>query len=373
MGCKLMPVNPRNLTNKEEAVHMIRTGLSIVHGEKIIVLAGNEQLAKAIDELAAFPADVIKIIGLTEQQPTGWTSFEDLVHRKEALTNGNGHTNNAIHDKSTAVDMSASPKGGTIMFTSGTTSLPKGVWHPYQQNFARVMPYQVETKAEQRVVPESRFCCSLPNNHAMGWLGITWPLTAGAALVVPGPAFDPAVVLRAMLDEKVTHTILVPTMVHALVAAKSASPQFGSYPLKNMKSVLLGGSSLDPETMRLLTKDLGAQGGVHFWGCTEGLLTRGSWASDPAEIEDKHELTVGWPLPGYTLKIVDPETGQIVPRNVLGELEGSGTTIAAPYIGGVGKDVWYRDEAGVLWYKTGDQARMDEQGRIFISGRYKDM
>lgn len=360
-------------------MHMVKTGLSIATGAKVVVVAGNEQLAEQIDELAIFPADAFKISVTKPGQrlaPTStWVSFESLMDQK-SLTNGNGRTE-AGHDGSSLgpaiVDMSTSPKGGIITFTSGTTNLPKGVFHPYQKDFARVMPYQNEAKSEQRIVPGSRFGCALPNNHAMGWLGLTWPLTLGAALIIPGLAFDPAAVLGAFIVEKVTHMVIVPTMVHALVAAKSASPKYASQPLSDMKSVMMGGSILAPETLRLVTRDLGAQGGFNFWGCTEGLLTRSLWVSDPAGIEDKHELSVGWPLPGFTLRIIDPETGEVLPRNVLGEIEGSGSSITEPYIGGVGKDSWYWDEAGLLWYRTGDQGRMDEQGRLFISGRYKDM
>lgn len=349
---------------------MVKTGLSISCGEKLVVVAGNEQLAKDVDELAVLPADALKITVADQCPSSTWVTFESLMQQK-AQTNGNGQ---AYHASSGSdVDRSASPKAGTILFTSGTTSLPKGIFHPYQRDMARAMPYQKEMYNQHSLVSGSRFCCSLPNNHAMGWIGLTWAFTAGAALVIPGPAFDPAAVLRALVYEKATQMIMVPTMVHALVAAKGGSPEFSGCPLSDLESVMLGGSSLDPETLRLVTRDLGAQGGLNFWGCTEGLLTRSRWVSDTADIADGRELTVGWPLPGYTLRIVDPETGQAVPRNVLGEIEGSGTSIIEPYIGGVGKDVWYRDGAGVLWYKTGDLGRIDEQGRVFVTGRYKDM
>lgn len=370
MGCKLMPISPRNLTNKEEVSHMVATGLSISHGERIAVMAGDEQLAKAVDGLAAFPADALKI-SLTEQHvDSPWITFESLM-QETVPSAGQRQTHSA--DNGSDTDMSASPEAGTILFTSGTTSLPKGMFHPYQENMARVMPYPKESFDHHNIVPGSRFCCGAPNNHAMGWIGITWAFTAGAAYIVPGPVFDPVAVLRALRDEKATQTMLVPTMVHALVAAKIGSPEFAGHPLSDVKTVLLGGSSLDAETIRIVTHDLGAQGAVNFWGCTEGLLTRSRWVSDSADLSDEHGLSVGWPLPGYTLRIEDPESGQIVSRNVLGEIVGSGTSIVKPYIGGVGKDAWYRDEAGTLWYRTGDEGRMDEQGRVFVTGRYKDM
>lgn len=349
---------------------MVKTGLSISQGEKIAVLAGDEKLAESIDELGVFPAEALRII-LTEPSPgLTWASFGNVMQQYSQM-NGNGQTNGE-----SAVDMSLSPKGGSILFTSGTTNLPKGVFHPYMNDFARIFPYlpsRMETEDHHTLRSGARFCCGAPNNHAMGWMSASAPLTLGAAVVIPGPVFDPVAMLEAVRDEKVSHTIIVPTMIHALVAVKSANPKYGDHPLSNMKNVYIGGSSFDPETMRLVTSDLGAQGVSNFWGCTEGLLTRSSWASHPAGLEDRGELSVGSPLLSYTLKIVDNETRQIVPRNVLGEIEGSGASIFQPYIGGVGQDAWYRDEAGVLWFKTGDQGRMDEQGRIFVTGRYKDM
>lgn len=349
---------------------MIKTGLSISTGQKLVVLAGNEQLAKTIDELGILPAGALKI-SLTEQRPDStWVAFQNLMN-PETITNGNGQTKDLGNES--FVDKSTSSKAGTILFTSGTTSTPKGVFHPYQRDLASIMPYQKEAAGQRQVRRGSRFCCFAPNNHAMGWIGLTWPFTVGAALILPGPVFDPFQVIRALRMEKATHMVMVPTMVHALVAAKAESPEHAAYPLSDLENVFMGGSSVAPETMRLVTQDLGAQGSANIWGCTEGLLSRSSWVSDPAELQDKQELSVGWPLPGNTFKVVDPETNQIVPRGVLGEVEGSGNGIFEPYIGGTGQDVWYRDEAGVLWHKTGDQGRMDDKGRLFISGRYKDM
>lgn len=197
----------------------------------------------------------------------------------------------------------------------------------------------------------------------------------GTALAIPGQAFEPVSMLDTLYRERATHTSLVPTMIYALVAAKSASPQYAHRPLSHLENVMLGGSGVTPEHLRLITEELGATGVENFYGCTEGLFVGSGCASasEIASIVDGQDVSVGWPAPGYRMKVVDPETGETVPRNVLGEVHGYGWCMCEPYIGGVGQDAWYSDEKGQRWYKTGDQGRMDERGRLFIMGRYKEM
>lgn len=197
----------------------------------------------------------------------------------------------------------------------------------------------------------------------------------GTSVVIPGQAFEPVGMLDTLYREKATHTTMVPTMIYALVAAKATNDSYAHRPLSHIENVMLGGSGVTPEHLRLIFEELGATGVENFYGCTEGLfvLSGCTPASEITSIVDGEDISAGWPVPGYRVKVVDPETGETVPRNVLGEIHGHGWCMPEPYIGGVGKDTWYSDEKGQRWYKTGDQGRMDEQGRLFIMGRYKDM
>lgn len=197
----------------------------------------------------------------------------------------------------------------------------------------------------------------------------------GTAVVIPGQAFEPASMLEALYREQATHTVMVPTMIYGLVAAKAANTAYAHRPLSHLEDVMLGGSAVTPEHLRMITEELGATGLENAYGCTEGLSIYSGCtpASEIPSIVDGENACVGWPVFGYRVKVVDPETGKTVPRNVLGEIHGYGWCMPEPYIGGVGKDNWYSDEKGQRWYKTGDQARMDDQGRLFIMGRYKDM
>lgn len=169
--------------------------------------------------------------------------------------------------------------------------------------------------------------------------------------------------------------MLVPTMIYALVAAKAAHPQYEDQPLTNLESIMLGGAGVTAEHLRLITEELGAKGVENLYGCTEGLFVHGSIA-DASEIEanvDGEDVCAGKPAVGYRLKVVDPATGETVPRDVFGEVHGFGWGMNEQYVGGVGKDAWYEDSSGLKWYRTGDQGRVDELGRLFITGRYKDM
>lgn len=171
------------------------------------------------------------------------------------------------------------------------------------------------------------------------------------------------------------HTVLVPTMIYALLAAKAASPRYANRPLSDLESVMMGGAGVSAGHCRLITEELGAMGVQNSFACTEGMLCNSgnTHASQIASICDGEDVCAGAPVMGYRLKIADPETGETVPRNVFGEIHCWGAYMPKGYIGGVGADAYYQDERGQQWYKTGDQGRVDEQGRLFVTGRYKDM
>lgn len=354
LGCVIIPINPRNLTNEEEVRHMVKTGLSVSNGQRPVVLAGNEHLAFQIDELEMLPGAVKIILGANRY--SDWTTFQSLMDQSVQ-----------VHGVDGILTPSSPEKGGSVLFTSGTTSLPKGI---FRLNSGWASAYDGRGRLEGHMEPGDRLICSLPNNHAMGFICMTNSIGVGASIVYPGSAFDPALMLETLYKEKVSHAMMVPTMIHALVAVKTS--KYPNEPLRDLKNVSFGGASLSPETLNLVTQELGAYGAENFYGCTEGCFLSGGSMSDFSKIIDGQDVSVGWPLAGYGVRIVDPETDEIVPRGTLGEIHGCGPTVDGPYIGGVGAHNWYEDN-GRLWYKTGDAGRMDERGRTFITGRFKDM
>lgn len=345
---------------------MLKTGLSIAGGIKPVVLAQNEHLAKAIDDLGVLQ-EALKILAATESPnpESDWLTFRSLMDSAPVFQD-------TVEDVSTVLGPAPSETGGSIMFTSGTTSLPKGVYQPYQTNLTRVFHARHQPEGFGNFHPSAKVISNLPNNHAMGWACMNG-LQMGTALIFPGESFEPTLMLDTMFAERATHTVLVPPMVHALAAVKARSAKFKDRPLSDVENVSLAGALVTPDVLKLLVDTLGVRGVEICFGCTEGLVTSSTCTEHVEKITDGVDVSVGWPLRGYSVRVVDPETGEVVPRGVLGEVHGSGVTVLGEYIGGRGKDAWYRDANGVVWYKTGDQARMDERGRLFITGRYKDM
>lgn len=367
MGCNIMPISPRNLTNVEEAIHMVKTGLSVSNGIKPVVLVGNEQLATAVDDLGVL-REASKIIVATEPSTSSrdWISFQGLM---ESTSN----SQLLSEDVSAILGPAPSETGGSILFTSGTTAFPKGVYHPYQKNMGRIFTHRYQREGFGNFGPGSKLVCNLPNNHAMGWICVAGSLTRGTALILPGLSFEPALMLDTIFGERVTHTMLVPTMIHALVAVKAGSPKFKDRPLSSLENIMLGGTALTAADLGLITSTLGVRGFENCYGSSEGLLTCSQWTDDGQKLASGNDVSVGGPLAGFRLRVVDPETGEVVPRGVLGEVHGSGPSLLGGYIGGVGKDAWYTDSDGTVWYRTGDQGRIDDRGMLFITGRYKDM
>jgi acyl-coenzyme A synthetase/AMP-(fatty) acid ligase len=136
---------------------------------------------------------------------------------------------------------------------------------------------------------------------------------------------------------------------------------------------MLAGAVVTAEALRICISELGSKGVENLFGITEGFWIRSGNQTDPSSLIDGDEVSVGGAQAGLGLKIADVDTNETLPRNTLGELQATGA-INRNYIGGVSSENFYVDKKdGRHWFKSGDQARMDENGRIFVTGRYKDL
>ncbi|KAF4889532.1 putative acyl--CoA ligase YdaB [Colletotrichum fructicola] len=381
-GCTLTPLNPLSLKNRDEAAHMLRTALSLApddHGLRFIY-AANSDGARDIDELGIdnniFGPHVVKILASGSKMREGWLRLDDLM----LSIDGNGRSDLCHSNPILGLEGKDHAQAGIVLFTSGSTSRPKGLFchhtvlNTYTNSRLLLSP--------SHILPQigSRVCSILPNNHGNGWSCIQTAHGRGAALVFPGPAFStPEALLSTFRQEQITHTLLVPTLIHALVAAMEKDQP----PLGSLISVTFGGTILTRQEVLATTKVLGAKVVENAYGCTEGALTSTgsvciSGAGPDIYFFGSEEMSVGKPPMGHGIKIVDPATGRIVPRNITGEIHGYGPMIYREgrwgYIQHEEQKAFYtEEETGRVWFQTGDMGRMDENGDLFITGRYKDM
>ena len=249
-----------------------------------------------------------------------------------------------------------------IQYTSGTTGFPKGATlsHHNILNNGFLVGEMIKYTEQDRV------CIPVPFYHCfgmvMGNLGCT---SHGACMVVPAEAFDPLATLEAVAAERCTSLYGVPTMF----IAQLAHPRFGEFDLTSLRTGIMAGSPCPVEVMKQVQSRMHMPEVTICYGMTETspVSTQSSW-NDPL---DRRVSTVGRVHPHVEIKIVDPESGAIVPRGVPGELCTRGYSVM---IGYWGNDEATRDAIDMAgWMHTGDLATADEEGYVNIVGRIKDM
>ena len=97
-----------------------------------------------------------------------------------------------------------------------------------------------------------------------------------------------------------------------------------------------------------------------------------NWSLGDEVREDQQILGVGRVMPGVRIRVCDPHTRSVLKLGELGELHIGGTTVINGYLGGRDRDKFYVDAAG-QWFTTGDQAKMDVDGTVYVTERYKDI
>ncbi len=247
-----------------------------------------------------------------------------------------------------------------IQYTSGTTGFPKGATLSHRNilnNGYFVGELCLYTEVD-------RVCIPVPFYHCFGMvMGNLACTTHGAAMVIPAPGFDPAATLKATADEKCTSLYGVPTMF----IAEWSLPDFAAYDLSSVRTGIMAGSPC-PATMMTKLIDSGITEVTIAYGMTET-----SPVSTQNRTDDTFEQkvgTVGRVGPHLEIKVVDPVTGETLPRGEAGEFCTKGYSVMLGY--------WEQPDKTneVLvdgWMHTGDIAVMDDTGYVQITGRIKDM
>jgi len=248
-----------------------------------------------------------------------------------------------------------------IQFTSGTTGSPKGATLTHH-NLLNNGLFAGELMG---FTPDDRLCIPVPFYHCFGMVIANLAcITHGAAMIVPGEAFDSASVLETIEVERCTALHGVPTMFINVLQ----HPDFGRFNVSTLRTGIMAGSPCPIEVMRRVIGEMGMHEITIGYGMTE--TSPLSFQSRPEDSIERRVSTVGRIHPHVEVKIVDKQ-GRIVPHGVAGELCTRGYSVMKGYWDDPEKTAEAIDDDG--WMHTGDLATLDEQGYCNIVGRIKDM
>jgi len=244
-----------------------------------------------------------------------------------------------------------------ILYTSGTTGTPKGaeLTHANMLNNCRYGAVELIDVSERDV-----FLGALPLFHSFGQTCcLNAAVRAGACLNLI-PRFDPGKALEIIERDKVTLFDGVPTMYHAMLN----HPDRERYDISCLRMCVSGGSAMPVEVLRAFEEAFGC---IILEGY--GLSESSPVASFNHPDRERKPGSIGTPITGVAMKVVDDE-GNDVPRGGVGEIVIRGHNVMKGY--------WNRPDATaeVLsdgWLRTGDLAKVDDDGYFFIVDRRKDM
>ncbi len=249
-----------------------------------------------------------------------------------------------------------------IQYTSGTTGFPKGATLTHRN----ILNNGYFVGAGCGYTEADRVCIPVPFYHCFGMvMGNLGCVTHGATMVIPGDAFDADAVLRAVEAERCTSLYGVPTMF----IAELAHPDFERFDLSSLRTGIMAGSPCPVEVMKQCVERMHMDEVTICYGMTETSPVSTQTLLD--DDLDRRTATVGRVHPHVEIKIVDPETGDTVPRGVAGEFCTRGYSVMQAYWNDPDRTRDAVDADGFM--HTGDLATMDGDGYVNIVGRIKDM
>ncbi|MCU0596563.1 MAG: long-chain-fatty-acid--CoA ligase [Desulfobacterota bacterium] len=336
------PFNPR--LHAEELEYLIR------YSEAVALFVGPELLETAERLKPRLPGvrEYISLEGLA----AGMLSYQDLLSGGDP-----GEPESDVRQEDPVL----------ILYTSGTTGLPRGALYTHAQKLdnTRIKALEMGTKVGDRHL------MVLPFFH-IGGDSHVWPffLTGGCNVILPNRSFDPAAVLQTVQEERVTDMQIVPTQLSALLSHQDLK----SFDLSSLNRIYYAASPMPAELLRRGLEVFGpifAQG----YGQTESgpqictLSKEAHQVLDKSPEEQNVLVSCGKPSLGVHVRVVDEKSRDVAP-GVVGEIIAQSRSIM--------KEYWRRpkETAETIvdgWLHTGDLAYCDEKGFIYIVDRKKDM
>jgi len=249
-----------------------------------------------------------------------------------------------------------------IQYTSGTTGFPKGVTLSHHN----LLNNGLFAARAMALSPETRFCIPMPFYHCGGMVSSALAtFSIGGTVIIPGPYFEEMTVMKAVSAERATHISGVPTMF----IGQLEHPQFKEFDYTSLKGGFMAGAPCPVQLMRRVASEMHVPEVVILYGLTEvsPLMT----ATTIHDSMETRATTVGRAIAGVEVKVIDPETGRVVPRGEQGEICCRGHGIMLGYYKNDEATNECIDVAG--WLHSGDLGVMNSEGYLHITGRKKDM
>lgn len=247
-----------------------------------------------------------------------------------------------------------------INFTSGTEGDAKGFMHSHNTlvSFINMMVMFMGLKGSDTV----NLTCS-PMTHSFGHFITYYTELAGVPTVLVD-RYHPEKVLKLISEHKVTSISGTPAHLMGILT----HDDFAAYDTSSVRAVMSGGAQSAPELLRRLESTWGVKTS-NAYGLGENIIHTQTVQTDAP---DKQRETVGKPLPGRELKIVDPEDRSIErPLGEVGEIAFRGPTLCVGYYNQPKLTAASRDAEG--WFYTGDLGAVDEDGYLSFRGRHKEL
>ena len=262
----------------------------------------------------------------------------------------------------------------TILYTSGTTGKPKGALGTHRNMLCNIFASASvaarnflrrgePVPAPDPNAPQRSSLLSVPFFHATGCFAVMGPSLFAGAKIVLMRKWEPELAMQLIEREKVNGAGGVPTIAWQLIE----HPNRHKYDLSSLESVAYGGAPSAPELVRKIVETFPKSLPGNGWGMTE---TSATCTSNSAEDYEYRPDSCGPAVAVCDLKIMTIDGTRELPVGEVGELWARGPNIVKGY--------WNKPEATAAtftegWVKTGDLARLDDEGFCFIIDRAKDM
>ena len=252
---------------------------------------------------------------------------------------------------------------GLMLYTSGTTGRPKGIeltGHNLAAQYGAIQDLN-------ELGPGSVAMAPLPFFHIAG-LGYALLATLNGAELLLLPSVPAAELASVWLEHGVTHVVVVPAILQALVGRPDVRGQDWS----RLRYMTYGASAMTPELLREAQEVFGCRF-LQGYGLTEttgGVTLLSPDDHDGADRAPHRLASVGRPLPGSVVAVIDPETLEVLPPGAHGEVVVGGHQVMRGYWRNPGETA-----ASCVggWFRTGDVGSFDEDGFLYLHDRLKDM